>query len=169
MRHQGEPTWWKTGWLIVAGTMVFGLSQVRAAGTEQGVWLITPEEAAQPGAPEGVLAPPGGHPFEIGREAPDSGPIIELVKPEGEAARPSPLAVLIRFTPRSAPVDLSTLAVTVVKLISIDITDRVRPYASPEGIDIPDAKLPSGQHTVRISVGDAGGGISRKQLTVTVP
>lgn len=169
MKHQRVNTWWAAGCLIVAGAMVFSMSQARAAGSEPGVWLITPEEAAQPAAPEGMLSPPGGKPFDVGREAPDTGPMIELVKPEEGASRPAPLEVLVRFTPRSAPVDLSTLAVSVVKLISIDITDRVRPYTSPEGINIPDAKLPSGKHTVRISVGDAGGGVSRRQLTVTVP
>ncbi len=169
MKHEPVNTWWVAGCLIIAGAMVFSMSQARAAGSEQGVWLITPEEAAQPAAPEGMLSPPGGKPFDVGREAPDTGPMIELMKPEEGASRPAPLEVLVRFTPRSAPVDLSTLAVTVVKLISIDITDRVRPYTSPEGINIPDAKLPSGKHTVRISVGDAGGGVSRKQLTVSVP
>jgi hypothetical protein len=155
--------------VILAAAMGFGLSEARAAGAEQGGWLITPEEAAQPAAPEGMIPPPSGKPFDIGRDAPDTGPIIDLVKPEEGSSRPAPMEVLVRFTPRSAPVDLSTLAVSVVKLISIDITDRVRPYTSTEGINIPDAKLPSGKHTVRISVGDAEGGTSRKQLTIIVP
>ncbi len=169
MRHHPVTGSWTFRCLIIAGALLFGMSQARAAGSEQGVWLITPEEAAQPAAPEGTLSPPGGKPLDIGREAPDTGPMIDLVKPEEGASRPAPMEVLVRFTPRSAPVDLSTLSVSVVKLIAIDITDRVRPYASAEGIDIPEAKLPSGKHTVRISVGDAGGGVSRKQLTVSVP
>jgi hypothetical protein len=57
----------------------------------------------------------------------------------------------------------------VVKLVSIDITDRVRPYTSPQGIHIPDARLPSGTHIVRISVADTAGGVSRKQITVSIP
>ncbi|MGH7395257.1 MAG: hypothetical protein ACREJF_06615, partial [Candidatus Methylomirabilales bacterium] len=84
--------------------MVFSMSQARAAGSEDGVWLITLEEAAQPAAPEEVLSPAGGKPFDVGREAPDTGPTIDLVKPEEGVARPAPLEVLVRFTPRSAPV-----------------------------------------------------------------
>lgn len=136
---------------------------VHAAG-QDGFWLITPEEAATPPA----STEKRGQPFDAGREPPDNGPLIEVLKPVPGAPIAVPLEIAVKFVPRSAPVDLSSLKVTVVKFIGIDITDRVRPFATPAGIQIPDAKLPSGEHTVRIAVADASGGVSRKQLTLTV-
>ena len=134
-----------------------------AAGPD-GFWLITLEEAATPPA----STEKRGQPFDIGREPPDTGPLIEVLKPVLGAPLAVPLEIAVRFVPRSAPVDLSSLKVTVVKFVDIDITDRVRPFATPTGIQIPDAKLPSGEHTVLITVADASGGVSQKQLTLTV-
>ena len=139
-------------------------ADVGAAGPD-GFWLVTPEEAAM--AP--VQERPGAGKVEVSREPPDTGPVIEVLKPTEGAVPTVPMEVTIRFTPRSAPVDMATLQVAVVKFITIDITDRVRPYVSPAGIQIPDAKLPSGKHIVRISVGDASGGMSNKQMTVSIP
>lgn len=132
----------------------------------QEFWLVTREEAAMPPAPEEQVAPRGL--FEAGREEPDTGPLIDVLKPLIGKVQSAPLEILVRFEPRTAPVDLSSLKVTLMKFIPIDLTDRVRPYASLEGIRIPDARLPSGEHTVRISVADNAGGVSRKQMTVAI-
>ena len=157
------------GLLFLVGVVVLGLAALGPAALAQGVWLIAPEEAAMPTAPLEQSRLQGGMPFDIGREVPDTGPMIELLKPNDGTSTPVPVEVSIRFEPRAAPADLSTLKVVVVKLISIDITERVRPYASPQGIQIPDARLPSGTHIVRISLADAGGGFSRKQVTFSIP
>jgi hypothetical protein len=159
----------RIGLLFLVGGVVLGLAALSPAALAQGVWLITPEEAAMPAAPLEQSRLQGGMPFDIGREVPDTGPMIELLKPNDGTSTPVLVEVSIRFEPRAAPVDLSTLKVMVVKLISIDITERVRPYASPQGIQIPDARLPSGTHTVRISLADTAGGFSRKQVTVSIP
>lgn len=153
--------------LTVVFCLSFGFACETAWGAELGDWLITPEEAALPPAPPDVLA--GGMRFGIGRGVPDTGPIIEVIKPASEKVVMIPVEVSIEFLPRGAPVDFSTLKVTVVKLFSIDITNRVIPFASPAGIHIPDARLPSGAHTVRISLADRDGGFTRKQITLRVP
>lgn len=155
--------------LLLTSGIVLGLAALSPAARGQGIWLITPEEAAMPAALPEQSRLQGGMPFDIGRELPDTGPMIELLKPNDGMFTPVPVEVSIRFEPRAAPVDVSTLKVMVVKLVLIDITDRVRPYTSPQGIQIPDARLPSGTHIVRISLADAAGGVSRKQITVSVP
>jgi hypothetical protein len=134
-----------------------------AAG-QDGFWLITPKEAAMPPPSTEKLR----EPLEAGREPPDTGPLIEVLKPVQGAPLAVPLEIAVKFVPRSAQVDLSSLRVMVMKFIDIDITDRVRPFATQTGIQIPDAKLPAGEHMVRISVADTSGGISQKQLTLTV-
>ena len=150
--------------LLRVAFLLFVLAGGAHAAGPDGFWLITPEEAAAPPA----STEKGGQPLDIGREPPDTGPLIEVLKPVPGAPLAVPLEIAVKFVPRSAPVDLSSLKVTVVKFIGIDITDRVLPFATPAGIQIPDAKLPAGEHTVRITVADASGGVSQKQLTLTV-
>jgi len=150
--------------VLPVALILVGLAGGAPAAGEGGVWLVTVEEAAMPPA----STERGGQPLDIEREPPDTGPLIEVLKPPAGSLLSVPLEIAVRFVPRSAPVDLASLRVTVVKLIGIDITERVRPYATPEGIQIPDAKLPAGEHRVRITVADASGGVSQKLLTLTV-
>jgi hypothetical protein len=137
-------------------------------GGDGEVWLITPEEAGMPAAPGSEIMTRGIGPFDISRDLPDTGPLIDVIKPTAGKALP-PLEVSVKFAARNAPVDVNSLKVTVVKLVPIDITDRVRPYVTPEGIQIPDARLPSGEHKVRISLADNAGGVTKREMTVTVP
>ena len=134
------------------------------AGASDGLWLITPEEAATADEAEPLIRSRG-----LGPKLPDAGPMIELLKPIEHETISVPTEVVGRFTPRSAPVDLSTLKVSVVKLVRIDITDRLTAYVSPTGIKIPDANLPSGEHKVRITLGDAEGGVTSKEVTFRIP
>lgn len=152
--------------LLVLCVMLVGLWSSDSVRANEGFWLITPEEAAMPPASTDQVIPRGL--FEAGREEPDTGPLIDVLKPLVGKAQPVPLEILVKFEPRNSPVDVSSLKVTLVKFVPIDITDRVRPYVSPEGIRIPDARLPSGEHTVRISLADNAGGVSRKQMTVMI-
>ena len=154
--------------IVVISVIIMLTAGGIAATAGNAVWLITPEEAAMPAAPSEEGGLKGGTPFDIGREGPDIGPIIEVIKPTEGVPQQAPIEVAIRFTPRQQQIDLKSLKVAVVKFISIDITDRVRPYLSEEGIQIPDAKLPSGEHTVRISLSDVTGAVSVKQATIKV-
>ena len=76
-----------------------------AAGPGEGVWLVTPEEAALPPAPADQITTRGLGPFEVGREVPDTGPLIEVVKPAGGKMQSPPVEVSVKFAPRGAPVD----------------------------------------------------------------
>jgi hypothetical protein len=139
---------------------VLCLVSIGQAGTSD--WLILPEEAAMAPAPEpkGII--------EAGREDISVGPVIEIVEPPNGGRGPMPIEVLIRFTPRSEPVDLASLKVTLVKFIQIDITDRIRPYVTPDGIQVKEAKIPPGKHRVRIVVADRAGGLSVKEVAFEV-
>lgn len=139
-------------------------SSTLEAGASEGLWLITPEEAATPDEAEPLVRSRG-----LGPKLPDAGPMIELLKPIENEKISVPTEIEVRFTPRGAPVDLSTLRVSVVKVIRIDITDRLSAYASPTGIKIPDANLPSGEHKVRLTVGDAEGHVTSKDVVFRIP
>jgi hypothetical protein len=142
---------------------VLGSLTMEAVASEE-LWLITPEEAATPEEAEPLIRSRG-----LGPKLPDTGPMIELLKPLANETISVPTEIVVRFTPRSAPVDLSTLKVSVVKLVRIDITDRLTPYVSPTGIKIPDANLPSGEHKVRLTVGDAEGNVTSKDVIFKIP
>lgn len=155
--------------VAIVGLAVTFTSGAPLAFTPNDTWLITPEEAALPPASLEERGLKGGTPFDIGREPPDIGPIIEVMKPTEGTPQSPPIEIAVRFAPRQQQIDLKSLKVAVVKFISIDITDRVRPYLSEEGIQIPDAKLPSGEHTVRITLSDVTGAATVRQATIKVP
>ncbi len=134
-----------------------------AVSSLQDGWLITPEEAA---APVAVL--PGGAPFEVGRQDSNLGPAIEILKPNDGGKASGPIEIQINFVPKTGPVDVSSLKVTVVKFLSIDITDRLREFVSASGIQVKEAKIPAGKHIVRISVADAQGVRSVKEIEFEV-
>ncbi len=102
-------------------------------------------------------------------EVPQRGPAILVVAPVQTAVVSTPCDLDIRFElPGLTAVDLSTLRVTVLKLWEIDITERVRPYASPEGISMTQVDLPKGEHTFRIAIADEDGRRTAQTLSVTV-
>lgn len=97
------------------------------------------------------------------------GPRIVVIKPEEGVVHSIPLDIDVRFVlAEESGVDLSTLKVEYVKLFSINITDRVLPYASPDGIRIPKTQFPSGKHTVKISVADRPGRFSSRTFTIVI-
>jgi hypothetical protein len=142
--------------------LVLCIHATSTARIEENAWLITPEEAAMapsPGAGKGDIA--------VGGDA-DLGPSIHVVKPINGGSAPPPVEVDIKFSPKLSPVDLASLKVSVVKFINIDITDRVREYASAKGILVPAANIPQGKYTVRVSVADKDGLRSYKDVTFEV-
>jgi len=143
--------------IIINGTILAGNDFNTA-------WLITPEEAAMAPAPEIS----GDSPFNIGSDELSLGPLIEVISPkDGEQVSP-PIEVNIKFTPQGDPIDLKSLEVSVVKLFSIDITDRVKDYTTAAGIHVKEAKLPTGKHTVKISLADTKGMYSKKIITFEI-
>jgi len=154
--------------LIMLGTIFLQGTQVSETVASENYWLITPQEAALPPVPTRRPTIPGELPFDIGREDLGLGPIIEIVKPNQKGPIKSPAAILVRFEKRLTSINLESLKVTLVKFISIDITDRIKPYVSIEGIDIPDAPLPSGEHLVRLALEDVEGNMGVKELNLNI-
>jgi len=155
----------KSVWLAVAGVVAVGayLSAPGLAKAANDMWLITPQEAAMDPAAEVQ----GGGLTAIGAES-NLGPKIDVVKPVNGGRATPPVEVEIKFSQKGSPVDPESLKVSVVKFLDIDITDRVRAHASTSGIYVPGAQIPTGQHTVRISIADKDGLRSVKDVTFEV-
>jgi hypothetical protein len=149
-----------SGWRSVAGSVLVvlgGIGQSFAASPDS--WLITPDEAVlAPAIDDGIRS----------RALNDAGPGIEIVKPaEGEIV-PSPAEILIRFLPKTVAVDLSSLKVTLLKFIPIDLTDRLKPYVNPNGIAVKEANVPAGAYRVRITLSDAQGKTSMREISFEI-
>jgi hypothetical protein len=93
------------------------------------------------------------------------GPTIFVASPapNGGTVR-SPLHLRLTFMAHGGSgVDLNSVVVSYKKKPAVNLTDRVRPFLSPSGIDMPDAEVPPGYHSISVEVRDADG--RRGQLT----
>ncbi len=153
----------KISWKYLLRTAIAGGILLGWAGSVDAVAspvvLLTEEEGAA-GNP-----PPG--PIDAGNSL-NTGPSIEVIKPEQNAVLRSPIPIVVRFVPNGRDVNLSSLKVEVLKLWTIDITNRVLPYTTREGINVENATLPSGEHKLRVTIGDVEGAVSRKVFQVKI-
>jgi len=130
------------------------------SSTGEAVVLLTKEEGAMQEAPKGV--------YEVSRSL-NNGPKIMIVVPETNHEYKSPLTIEVRFIPREgSEVDLSKFKVECLKFFNIDITDRVKRYTTKQGLKVDRAELPVGNHKLRLTIGDTGGGITQEVFVVKV-
>jgi hypothetical protein len=147
-------------------TLLAALPAVAAPPGAGDGWLITPDEAALAEAPPET--PPAQSIRLRGAKATGAGPTIEMVTPEEGTPVAAPVSVFIRFAANQAPVDLSTLKVVLLKVVKIDITDRLRPYVSDEGIRIDEGKFPSGKFRLRVTLADVNGNLTTGEGALVV-
>jgi hypothetical protein len=133
--------------VLVAGMVAGILAGVSVPASAQ--VLITEAEAKLPAAPGAVPVDSRG----ITR-----GPRVEVVSPAKGKALPSPLNLRIKFSPfGGAKIDPDSVKVTYMKAPVVDLTDRVKAFTQPTGIEVPAAQLPQGDHLIRIDVKDSDG------------
>lgn len=152
----------KIGSWVLWLAFVSGLLSISSGFGANGkpVELVTAQEAATPERPPGHI--------EAGKE-PDDGPIVEIVAPEKEKSYKPPVPVVVKFIPRNGrEIDVATLKVEYLKSWSIDLTYKVLPYATKDGINIAEADLPSGKHRIQISIADISGATTRVIMFVSV-
>ena len=133
---------WASIWLgLLAAVTIADMPKAAA-----GVILITPEEAKLP-APTQLAS----------TRAITRGPRIEVSNLD-DGKLHSPLHFNLKFRAfGGSSIDLDSLSVTYLRGPNIDLTQRVRPYARPTGIDIPDAEVPPGEHAIRVDLKDSEG------------
>jgi hypothetical protein len=131
--------------------------------------LLTAKEAAQPNLPLAKPDLPAIGELSSGKPPGPGAPKIIVEKPTQNAGVHTPFPIKIRFVPSSGhKIDLDALEIDVVKIIRISLVARLKPYVSPNGIDVPEAQVPSGTYNIHIAVKDDHGHRSETTQTWTV-
>ncbi len=125
-------------------TLVLATALALASMDSRAATLITDDEAALPGAA------PGMNLRGITR-----GPSISMI---GSSRVSSPFSLKVKFVAHGgAAIDPASLKVVYLKSPLVDITERVKPYASAAGIEMAEAETPAGLHLLRIEIKDTDG------------
>lgn len=140
---------------IAAAVLLY--APVAPAGAAEPVQLIKPEEARLPASDA------DGTSRNITR-----GPGVDAVAP-------SPIGVqgtfrfAVRFKPRNGvEIDPGQVRVTYLREPNIDLTARVKPFITAEGIEVPEVVAPPGEHVIVIEATDREGRIGRGEVRLTV-
>jgi hypothetical protein len=119
--------------------------------------LITAEEAKLP-ASNDVALPTRGM---------TRGPGVELESPA--QATSSPLPFKIKFEARNRiAIDPATVKLVYIKATPIDLTDRIKPFITADGITMNKAEAPPGLHLLRLDLKDVQGRVASAVFTLTV-
>ena len=121
---------------------------------------ITQEEAALPSMKPNETRM-GNRPeskketFPINQQS-GAGPIIKIEKPDQDQFYDDLIDILIRFdkNPVGEPVNMESLRIIYLKMLGIDITDRVRPYVKETRIDANGVMFPEGEHEFEVRIKD---------------
>jgi hypothetical protein len=129
------------------------------AGNVVALELITPSEAALPAEPA------TGHERGISR-----GPTVLVVSPQpGAGTIKSPLDLKLIFESHGgATVNVDSVLLTYLRMPEVDLTQRVKAFIGPAGIEIKDAEVPPGTHTIRVNVSDSDGRTGSADVTFSV-
>jgi len=134
-------------------------AMLTAAHAADPVQLITREEADLP-----TTAKAAASTRNLTR-----GPGIDTLTTPDKGVDGKPFRLAVRFMPSNGvPIDPATVRVFYRRQPPVDITERIKPFITPAGIDAPSVIVPSGNHIIEIEATDKEGRIGRRQLTLTV-
>lgn len=135
------------------------LAVVALGSPAKAIELITPAEAALP--PQQSI----GHNRGISR-----GPTIIVVSPTpGAGMITSPLNLKVLFEGHGgATIDVNSVLLTYLRTPAVDLTQRVKADVGAKGIEVDNAEVPPGTHTIRVNVTDSEGHQSWADITFTV-
>lgn len=146
--------------LLLIPILFFVFDTVSVSSESGPLELITAEEAAAPD-----IDPSDWH-LEVSRA--DGGPEIQVISPHMGESIKKPVSIDVRFIKGEKEIDPSTIKLEYLKFITIDLTPRVKDYLTKDGVKVSNVNLPSGTHTIRLSVGDTAGTVTKQVFTFEV-
>jgi len=141
--------------LLFGGVLSLGIYAIRDGRAQGGgIWLITNQEAALPPSPTS----------QAGRSI-TRGPAIRQVSPANAVTANQPFDLHVEFAGRGGEkINPASAQITILRGGNINITDRLKPFITANGIEMPAAMVPPGTHVLQVVVSDAGG----RQTTANV-
>ena len=128
-----------------------------------GFILITPGEAAQPDGP--AITSRGIDELRIG----GNGPEIKIFSPRPDEVLRTPLSLDIVFeTSSDKTIDYDSLSVKYLKLITIDLTARLKPYLRNDRLTVNDVSVPLGRHRFQLSIAYKSGEKTTMEIALIV-
>lgn len=95
------------------------------------------------------------------------GPRIEFAGVTDPAK--SPVRLQFKFEAfGGATVNVASLRLMYLKTPVIDLTDRIKPYVKANGVDMPRAELPVGEHAMRLELADSDGRTAISNFVIRV-
>ena len=86
------------------------------------------------------------------------GPAIRQVSPEAPVPANQPFPLKIEFAGRGGEkIDIKTAQVMILRGNNVNITDRLKPFITANGIEMPAAIVPAGTYVLQVAVSDASG------------
>ncbi|HEX7883774.1 MAG TPA: hypothetical protein VF499_13690 [Afipia sp.] len=144
--------------LLQAAVLATGLALTAVTPVSAGTVLISADEAKLP-PPKGAVA--------VATRGITRGPKVAYVGTADPSK--SPMRLQLKFESfGGAKIDTDSLKVTYIKSPSVDLTARLKPFVKPDGIDMPDAELPAGDHVIRVDVKDSEGRAASTSFTLKV-
>ncbi len=128
---------------------ILGVGLLPVAGRTQGsgVWLVTGQEAALPPATTS----------KAGRSI-TRGPAIRQVSPASAVAANQPFDLRVEFAGRGGEkINPASAQVLILRGNNVDVTSRLKPFITANGIAMPNAMVPPGTYVLQVAVSDAGG------------
>jgi hypothetical protein len=140
---------------------LFCFAIAAAATPAAALELVTPAEAALPA---------GTVPSLDLRGSPTRRPLVTVVSPPPSAGLVhSPLDLKLLFRAfGGAEIDPGSVVVTYLKDPAIDITQRLTPFITAAGIDVPQANVPAGKHQFWIELKDKDGHVGGGEFSFQV-
>jgi hypothetical protein len=144
---------------LLAASVAFGLA-LSAAHAASAFQLITNDEAKLPAAPV----------VQISTRGLTRGPTVDQVAPVPNAEAPTgALEFDVTFAPHNgATIDPGKVRITYLKQPEIDLTQRLKPYITPKGIDAKEVTVPPGTHMIRVEVTDSDGRSTSQIMKIQV-
>lgn len=152
-----ELIWQDENWVVCALACLLLTATTPTSAFE----LVTRAEAALPAAPHTAL--------EL-RGSPTRRPNVTVVSPPPNAGQMhSPLDLKLQFQAfGGAAVNPDSVVVTYLKQPAIDITQRIKPFITKDGISIPQADVPPGKHQFWIELKDKDGRIGGAEFSFQI-